>query len=74
MSQVTIPDDVAVIGYDDVFLAEVVTPSLTTLRLAISKREVGELAAWMLLDRIEGGLGETKILLDHELVIRDSAP
>ena len=72
--QINIPNDVAVIGYDDVFLAEVVTPSLTTLRLSLSKREVGELAARMLLDRIEGTVGETKVLLDHELVIRDSAP
>ena len=72
--QIKIPDDVAIIGYDDIFLAEVVTPSLTTLRLSISKRAVGELAAKMLLDRIEGTVNETKIVLDHELVIRDSAP
>lgn len=69
-----VPDDVAVIGYDDVKLARWVTPQLTTIRLAKSVTEIGELAAKMLLERIEGKINEQPIVLNHELIIRDSTP
>lgn len=69
-----VPDDVAVIGYDDIFLAELMTPSLTTLRLELTKQEVGALAARMLLERIEGRPTQDEVLINHILVVRESAP
>ena len=69
-----VPEDVAVIGYDDIDIARMVTPRLTTLRLTLDKDEQGALAAQMLLDRIEGQVDQEPILLNHELVIRESAP
>lgn len=69
-----VPDDVAVIGYDDIYLAELLTPMLTTLRLSLTKHEVGAMAARMLLARIEGEGHQNPVILSHELIIRDSAP
>jgi DNA-binding LacI/PurR family transcriptional regulator len=50
-----VPDDVSVVGYDDIPVASFVDPPLTTVRQPM--REVGALAAKLLLDRITGGGG-----------------
>ena len=69
-----VPDDVAIIGYDDIYLAELLTPTLTTLRLNMTKHEVGAMAARMLLERIEGQVNQEPVALSHRLIVRDSAP
>jgi LacI family transcriptional regulator len=70
----SVPDDIAVIGYDDVRLASLVTPKLTTLRLTLTISELGELAARMLLERIGGKVDQQPCILTHELIVRDSTP
>ena len=67
-----VPDDVAVVGYDDILLASLVTPSLTTLR--VSKYAVGASAARMLFDRIQGHVQPSELIIEPELVLRASAP
>jgi LacI family transcriptional regulator len=47
-----VPADVSVVGYDDIPVASFVEPPLTTMRQPM--REVGALAAKLLLDRITG--------------------
>ncbi len=69
-----VPEDIALIGYDDVKIAKWVTPKLTTIRVKMGISKVGELAANLLLDRIEGKLDDKPHILNHELVIRDSTP
>ena len=69
-----VPEDIALVGFDDVKLATWVTPKLTTIRLKMSISKLGELAAKMLLDRIEGKVDDTPYVLNHELIIRDSTP
>ena len=67
-----IPDDIAVVGFDDVSLAAYSTPPLTTVRQPT--REQGREAARLLLERIEGGkeLERREICLDCQLVVRQS--
>ena len=67
---VRIPEDLSLIGCDDIAAAGLVTPSLTTLRVA--KQALGELAMRMLLDRIEGRNAQQRIVLEPELIVRGS--
>lgn len=72
---IRIPDDLSVIGFDDVTEAAYFTPSLTTVTHPL--RELGILAVKTLLEQIEGTdarLGIKAITLQTELVLRGSTP
>ncbi len=66
-----VPDDISVVGFDDIQSAAYINPPLTTVRQPLIK--IGEIAARTLLDRIEG---RTKyipeIAIEPELVVRRS--
>jgi LacI family transcriptional regulator len=67
-----VPDDCAIVGFDGIQLASLVTPALTTIH--IDKRELGRQAVTRLAQMLEEP--ETilpPIRLDVELVVRDSA-
>jgi len=67
----TIPDDIALVGFDDVPLARYVDPPLTTVRLPAA--ELGHQAGQMLISLIQGGQVSVKrILLETELIVRAS--
>jgi LacI family transcriptional regulator len=67
-----IPKDVAVIGFDDREIAQHLHPALTTLILP--QREMGALAAELLIDRAGGQrLRPPQIKVDCPIVERDSA-
>ena len=69
----SVPDDLSVVGFDDIPLAALVTPPLTTCR--VPRYDVGARAMRLLLDHINGDTDEGKtIFLRPELVIRASAP
>jgi DNA-binding LacI/PurR family transcriptional regulator len=66
------PEDVAVVGFDDIEEGRFSTPSLTTI--APDKEKIGELAVSLLLGRIEGrrnGPGE-RFDVPFRLVVRES--
>ena len=68
-----VPADLAVVGFDDIMLAALVTPPLTTCR--VPRYELGAQAMRLLLDRIGGHPeGNREIVLRPALVIRASAP
>jgi LacI family transcriptional regulator len=68
-----VPQDVTVIGFDDIPLAALVTPALTTCRVA--RYDLGAKAMRLLLARIDGCSDECEdVLMLPELVIRASAP
>jgi LacI family transcriptional regulator len=67
----TVPDDLAVVGFDDLPQATMVDPPLTTVRQPI--RRMGELAVELLIQGLEDGAGPPRrIVLPTELVIRRS--
>lgn len=66
-----VPEDISVVGFDDILEAAYHLPSLTTVRQPL--RKIGALAAEALIDRIEGRNGhESGILVEPELVVRES--
>lgn len=70
-----VPEDIAVVGFDDITAARFVTPALTTVR--VPTFGLGWSAAEILIDHIEGtgeqdAITQTHTLLETELIIRDS--
>ena len=66
-----VPDDISVIGYDNIELASFTSPPMTTMHQP--KRELGQLAADTLLNRIENpGIEPTIRTLRSTLVERQS--
>lgn len=69
---VSVPDDVSVVGFDDIAIARRFIPALTTLRQP--RKKIGLLAARMLISHIQTNTNpaiETTIL-EVELIVRDS--
>lgn len=67
-----VPDDVAVVGYDDIPAAADFSPPLTTVRQLSQK--MGQVATQMLFKLIGGEqIGEKEVVLPAELILRESA-
>ena len=73
-----VPGDLAIVGFDDILLAALVTPPLTTCR--VPRYDLGAQAMQLLLNQIDGRPAEagkkpcTEIVLRPTLVVRASAP
>ncbi|MCP1111144.1 LacI family DNA-binding transcriptional regulator [Ohessyouella blattaphilus] len=66
-----VPEDYAVIGFDNIRLAAIIEPAITTINQP--KKEMGKRAIEMLFDLIEGrALKEERVVLKHSLVVRES--
>jgi DNA-binding LacI/PurR family transcriptional regulator len=65
-----VPEDVAVVGFEDSAMARYAQPPLTTVRQPIE--ELGRQATRLLLARINGEAGGMHLVLDTELVVRSS--
>lgn len=67
-----VPDDLSVVGFDDIQSAAYINPPLTTVRQPLIR--IGEIAARTLLDRIEGRMKHIpEISIEPELVVRRSS-
>ena len=68
----SIPEDIAIVGFDDISLAVRTSPPLTTVRQPM--RLEGEIAAEMLLERIVGKekFSRRERILNCELIVRES--
>lgn len=67
-----VPNDLAIVGFDDITLASLVTPPLTTIQ--IPQRELGSLTGKLLLQSLQDGeLLERSILLPVKLQVRASS-
>jgi DNA-binding LacI/PurR family transcriptional regulator len=70
-----VPDDIALVGFDDIEDGRFATPSLTTV--SPDKAQVAERALQCLADRIHGSAGDVppqSVTVPHRLTVRESAP
>jgi len=66
-----VPDDLMVVGFDNVDYALISTPTITTI--STPKFQLGYMACEMLIDKIRNPKASTQhIFLEHELIIRES--
>ncbi len=69
---ITIPDDIAVMGFDDIYISSLVDPELTTIKQPNYK--MGFEAVRIMIDYLEGKeIEEKNIILSTELIIRKSS-
>jgi len=67
-----VPEDVAIVGFDNIDFSQHCDPSLTTIEQPAE--EMGRIAGSMLIDMIEGKeMEEVEIVLSHSLIVRDSS-
>jgi LacI family transcriptional regulator len=69
---VRVPEDVGVMGFDDIYVSSMMEPALTTVKQP--NYEMGYQAVELLLDVLAGNNAETerKIVLNTELIVRNS--
>ncbi|HUV59504.1 MAG TPA: substrate-binding domain-containing protein, partial [Desulfatiglandales bacterium] len=66
-----IPEDIGLVGYDDIPFCSLISPSLTTIRL--KKKELGAESVKLLLSRINGNRKKPKkIMLDVDIIARET--
>ena len=71
---ISIPKDIAVVGFNDDPIAQLVEPNLTTIHYP--GQEMGEIAAQTLINHLNGLLrisSTNTILLNYELIVRESS-
>ena len=66
----SVPDDIAVMGTDNLEICQMVTPTLTTT--SQPRKLIGKTAVEMLIRQIAGETNQQSIFLPHELIVRNS--
>ncbi|MDQ2076127.1 LacI family DNA-binding transcriptional regulator [Marinimicrobium sp. ABcell2] len=70
-SGLRVPEDVSVVGFDDIRYAAIMDPPLTTV--VQPTEEIGERTMRRLLNAIEGrDIGEAPEIVEHRLIVRES--
>jgi DNA-binding LacI/PurR family transcriptional regulator len=70
-AKIKVPEDVSVIGYDDIPAAQYERPPLTTVHQPL--QQMGAESAEVLLARIDGKRVKSEILIEPTLIVRNSA-
>jgi DNA-binding LacI/PurR family transcriptional regulator len=70
--KVSVPDEMSVVGFDDIAMAGMCTPQLTTV--AMPTQQGGRVAVDLLLDQLTGGDGESAAqrMVGTQLIVRSS--
>jgi LacI family transcriptional regulator len=71
-NNIRIPDEISIVGFDDIIISSMITPPLTTIRQPIY--QMGRKATSILLDRVNKKNSDKKenIILEPSLIVRSS--
>ncbi|MGL6199279.1 MAG: LacI family DNA-binding transcriptional regulator [Lachnospiraceae bacterium] len=67
---IRVPEDINIIGFDNISLSELVEPTLTTIKQPI--RELGQKAAEIIIAKINGREIEDRVVFNGELILRET--
>ena len=65
---IKVPEEISIVGYDNVFLGELIEPALTTIAQPI--RDMGRAAAEIIFKYLDGDKAESKVIFKGELIER----
>jgi DNA-binding LacI/PurR family transcriptional regulator len=65
-----VPDDISVVGFDDLFIASYISPTLTTISQPM--RQMGSMAMEILLNLFSGSNSKTNMKVQGQLIVRES--
>jgi len=65
-----VPDDISIVGFDDIELSTIITPALTTVH--VPHRDMGRIAAETLLSLVRDSSDPIQIELNTRIVERES--
>jgi DNA-binding LacI/PurR family transcriptional regulator len=65
-----VPEDISIVGFDDLFIASYTNPSLTTISQPM--RQMGSAAMEILLNLFNGANAKTNIKVEGQLIVRES--
>lgn len=70
---IRIPDDIAVVGFNNEPISQVIRPNLTTIDYPA--KEMGEIAAALLIEKLNASssVDLSRIVLKHRLIVRESS-
>jgi LacI family transcriptional regulator len=70
---IRIPDDIAVVGFNNEPISQVIRPNLTTIDYPA--REMGEIAAASLIEKLNASssVDLSRIIMNHKLIVRESS-
>lgn len=69
-ADLSVPEDVSIVGFDDILAAAYHTPRLTTVRQPL--RDMGETAARLLIQRLQGKRVRSQIMVAPQLIVRET--
>jgi DNA-binding LacI/PurR family transcriptional regulator len=69
-SGLQVPGDVSIIGFDDIHMAEMMIPSLTSIQM--SRSDLAHAAVTALRSHLEGSSPKREYTIDTRLVVRES--
>ena len=69
-SRIKVPDEISVIGFDNIFVSALIDPPLTTIAQPV--RKMGQAAAEILISTLQGKKTQNKVVFEGKLIVRET--